>query len=467
MKFLNYFEKRERTYPQAVKGRFRSIKNISNIIFLLIFFLVPFIRWDHGAGLATQAVLIDIVNSRAYFFFIKIWPEEVYYLAGILIFAAIALFFITSLFGRVWCGYSCPQTVWTDIFIKVERFFQGDRNQRIILDRKKSLEKFLRKFATHTVWVIISLITGFGFVLYFNDAFLVTRNLLNFDLSPAITGWILGIASMTYIMAGFAREQVCNYMCPYARFQSVMFDEDTLIITYDQKRGEPREKYKMGSSLENRGHCIDCKQCVVVCPQNIDIRNGLQMECIACGLCVDACDETMKKIGLPTGLIRYDTGHHIKEPRDDKTRFRILRPRTFYYSFILALIGGIIIYNLTFKSELDLKVIPNRNPLFVVLSNGEIRNGYEVKIYNKATENKSYQLEISGIKDLNIKIPNNPDFDLNNIVVKNDSLVEFKIYISTKKENLSTSGKDKLYFQIKEKDQFKFEKEGNTVFISK
>jgi len=180
MKWLNYFEKRHRTYPQDVKGKFRKIKNIANVIFYIIFLGVPFLRFDHGIGLPNQAILVDIVNSRAYFFFIKIWPEEVYYLAGILIFAAIALFFVTSLFGRVWCGYSCPQTVWTDLFIKVERFFQGDRNQRIILDRKNNLNKFIRKTATHIVWILIGLITGFGFVLYFNDAFEVTRNILEF-----------------------------------------------------------------------------------------------------------------------------------------------------------------------------------------------------------------------------------------------------------------------------------------------
>jgi cytochrome c oxidase accessory protein FixG len=453
MSWLKNFEKRARTYPQDVKGKFRNIKNISGIIFLIIFFFSPYLRFDRGLDLASQAILIDIVNSRGYFFFIKIWPEEAYYLAGLLIFGATALFFITSLFGRVWCGYSCPQTVWTDLFIKVERLFQGDRNERIILDRKQSLNKFLRKSATHIVWILISLITGFGFVLYFNDAIITTKNLLDLNLSWSIIGWISGVAGMTYIMAGFAREQVCNYMCPYARFQSAMFDDDTLIISYDKERGEPRQKYKQGSSFDGRGHCIDCKQCVVVCPANIDIRDGLQMECIACGLCVDACNDVMKKVGLPQDLIKYDTGHHMNDQKNDKVKFRILKPRTFYYSAILALIGGIIIFNLSVKSTIDLKIIPTRNPLFVTLSNGNIRNGYEVKIYNKSNFKQSYRLEIDGIDDVVIKVQNPPNLDLEDINIKSDSISEIKLYISSKKEDLNlVSGKNKIRFSVIENE---------------
>lgn len=466
MSFLEYFEKRQRTYPQNVKGKIRKIKNIANIIFLTLFFALPFVRFDHGEGLPNQAVLIDIVNSRGYFFFIKIWPEEVYYLAGILITAAITLFFVTALFGRVWCGYSCPQTVWTDIFIKVERFFQGDRNERIILDRKNSLKKFILKFLTHFVWILISLATGFGFVLYFNDAFIIVNNLINFNLSFNVIGWILGIAGMTYIMAGFAREQVCNYMCPYARFQSVMFDNDTLIITYDYQRGEPRGKFKQGDSMENRGHCIDCKQCVVVCPQNIDIRNGLQMECIACGLCVDACDNVMERINLPKGLIRYDTENNFKDP-SHKNKFRLLRPRTFYYSFVLSIVGGVIIYNLIFKSQSDLKIIPSRNPLFVTLSNGDIRNGYEVKISNKGKKKQDYSLELQGIDKAEVKVQNPTDLNLNDFSVKNDSIQSIKIYVSSNKNGLKNEkGQDEIKFVLTEKNsQTKISRK--SVFISK
>lgn len=437
MKFLDYFEKRKRTYPQDVKGKFRQIKNFTNGICLSIFLLAPFLRFDRGVDLPNQAILIDIVNSRGYFFFIKIWPEEVYYLAAILIFAAILLFFITSLFGRVWCGYSCPQTVWTDIFIKVERLFQGDRNQRIILDRKNNLNKFCRKLATHIVWLSIGLITGIGFVTYFNDAFVVLKSIWQFNLSFNITCWILGIATMTYIMAGFAREQVCNYMCPYARFQSVMFDSNTMIISYDQKRGEPRAKYKKDQTMDDRGHCIDCKQCVVVCPQNIDIRNGLQMECIACGLCIDACDNVMEKLDLPKGLIRYDTELGIEQGKNSSIRSKILKPRTYFYSIIISLIAIFMCYKLTFSSKIDLKVIPSRNPLFVQLSNGDIRNGYDIKIYNKSNFDKDFSLKINNQNLIAIKVQNPKDLDLNQIKIKNDSIQNIKIYLKVKKENLT------------------------------
>ncbi|MBM3579191.1 MAG: cytochrome c oxidase accessory protein CcoG [Alphaproteobacteria bacterium] len=382
-----YFAAKKRLYPQSVKGRFRKLKWILNTIFLSIYLLTPFIRFDRGENTPNQAVLIDLPNSKAYFFFLEIWPQEVFYLAGILVIAAVVLFFVTSLFGRIWCGYACFQTVWTDIFIAVERLFQGDRNTRIILDRKETFEKFWRKAATHLIWIIISLITGYSFVMYFNDALTLPQN-----LNLNIWGWILGVSSMTYLMAGFAREHVCTYMCPYSRFQSAMFDNNTLIISYDQKRGEPRGKWD-GDINKSSGHCIDCKQCVVVCPTGIDIRNGLQMECIACGLCVDACDNVMEKIGLPKGLIRYDTMAHLLDPRPEK-KFKILRPRSFYYATILALACGLMLHGLLSKPTLEISAIPDRSPVFVRLSDDSIRNGYTLKISNKTHEKKIFTLRI-------------------------------------------------------------------------
>lgn len=449
MSISKYFEKRQKTYPQNVRGHFRAIKNFTNIICLAIFFLLPFLRWDRGVSASNQAVMIDIPNSRGYFFFIEMWPEEVYYLAALLIFAAVALFFVTSLLGRVWCGYSCPQTVWTDIFVKVERFFQGDRNDRIKLDRKSfSFQNIWRKTATHTTWALISLITGYGFINYFNDAPTTIKNLLDLSLTFNQMGWVFGIALATYIMAGFAREQVCNYMCPYARFQSAMFDPETLIISYDEKRGEPRGKYKRGDSFENRGHCIDCKQCVVVCPQNIDIRNGLQMECIACGLCIDACNNVMEQIGLPKGLIRYDTELNLKQPGQNK-HFKFLRPRTFYYSAILLIVASLITSNLTFKSPTKLDVLPDRNPMFVMLSNGDIRNGYTIKISNKTHIDKSYRLEIKGLQGVSIKTADSLEVSANNLPVKAGAVESFKIYISAHQENLlNKNSRDKIEFVI-------------------
>ena len=462
---MKYFEKRIKTYPQSVKGRYRSIKNILSPIFLIIYLGAPFLRWHRGSNISNQAILIDLPHHRGFFFMIEIWPQEIYYLVGILIFAAVALFFITSLFGRVWCGYSCPQTVWTDLFIKIEKFFQGDRNERILLDRKSfSLEKLARKTATHLAWIIIGLITGFGFTAYFNDIFLLTHQIINLNPSPTVLGWIIGIAGATYIMAGFAREQVCNYMCPYARFQSAMFDRDTLIISYNKKRGEPRQKYKKDEDMSARGHCIDCKQCVVVCPANIDIRNGLQMECIACGLCIDACNSVMAKIGLPPGLIRYDTERNL-ENNNSVSAFKILRPRSFYYAGILILVGGIILSSLILRPKSALAVIPDRNPLFVLLSNGDIRNGYVIRIANKTYQNKKYHLQILGIDDLAIKIDGLEDSA--NLPVAADDINSFKIYVIANQEKLNNSinGRNKISFEITD-DQALEKIKYDTVFIS-
>jgi cytochrome c oxidase accessory protein FixG len=448
MSISQYFQKRQKTYPQNVRGRFRAIKNFTSLICLGIFFLFPFIRWDRGISAPNQAILIDIPHSRGYFFFIEMWPEEVYYLAAILIFAAVALFFVTSLFGRVWCGYSCPQTVWTDLFIKVERLFQGDRNDRIKLDRKTfSWQNIWRKTATHLIWLLISFATGIGFIFYFSDAPTILKNLFELNLTITQLGWVLGIAASTYIMAGFAREQVCNYMCPYARFQSAMFDPATLIISYDEKRGEPRGARKKDDVNATHGDCIDCKQCVVVCPANIDIRNGLQMECIACGLCIDACDNVMEKIGLPKGLIRYDTELNLANTdTSKKTKFKFFRPRTFYYSAILLIVGGLITFKLSTKMPLKVDVLPDRNPMFVMLSNGDIRNGYSINISNKTHQPKSYRLEIKGLEALNINTDNMANFSVENLSVAAGEVENFKIYAATSPQNLNAEKHNKIEF---------------------
>lgn len=424
--FDNLFEARKRLYPQKIKGRFRRLKWILNSLFISIYLFFPFIRFDRPNTAPDQAILVDFPGGKAYFFFIEIWPQEAYYLAGILIIAAIILFFITSLFGRIWCGYACFQTVWTDIFIALEHLFQGDRNERIILDRKNSFKKIWRKSMTHLSWIVVSLITGYGFVCYFTDAFLLTQNLLQGQVSLTILGWISGIAAMTYIMAGFAREHVCTYMCPYSRFQSAMFDKNTLIITYDKKRGEDRGKWRKNEPFENRGHCIDCKQCVVVCPTGIDIRDGLQMECIACGLCIDACDDMMHKVGLPKGLIRYDTMDHLADPTPKK-KFRILRTRTILYSFIIITVSTLMLRSLIFKTTLETSITPDRNPLFVKMSDGAIRNGYTIKILNKTHEKKTFSLVVSTPKQALLRLQNG---DLDQLRIEPNQHNAFKVYVT-------------------------------------
>lgn len=460
--FEEYFEAKKRLYPQKVKGKIRSLKTALNFVFLSIFFFTPFLRFDRGANAPSQAILIDFSDARAYFFGLEIWPQEVYYLAGILILAAVVLFFVTSLFGRIWCGYACFQTVWTDIFIGLERVFQGDRNERILLDRKKTIEKYARKTLTHASWLIVSILTGYGFVNYFYDAFSLGENIFHGKIPANALGWSLGIAGMTYLMAGFAREHVCTFMCPYARFQSAMFDNNTLIISYDEKRGEPRAKAPKDGDFKNRGHCIDCKQCVVVCPTGIDIRNGLQMECIACGLCVDACNNIMDKMGLPKGLIRYDTISHLLNPIPEK-KFKIFQARTFFYGAIVLIVSCIMIYSLTAKPTLEITATPDRNPLFVRLSDGSVRNGYQIKISNKTHENKIFHLSIIAPKEAILK---SQIADISALNVGAREVFEFKVFAILPPEFLAQNeeGRGLVKFLIADEKE---QKEVEVVFISK
>lgn len=426
---IQLFEKKKKIYPRRVWGKYRKLKWVAMVTLLGIYYLAPWLRWERGAGVPDQAILIDMPSRRAYFFFIEIWPQEVYFLTGILILAAVGLFFVTSLFGRVWCGYACPQTVWTDLFIWVERIVQGDRNARQRLDAQKwGFEKLWKKTATHIIWLIIGACTGGAWVFYFNDAPTLFDHTIHLSVPFSIWIWILALTLSTYIMAGFAREQVCKYMCPYARFQSAMFDKDTLIITYDEQRGEPR--HKGAAKAEGKGDCIDCGFCEIVCPQGIDIREGLQMECIACGLCVDACNNVMDKIGLPQGLIRYDTQHHLEH----KTRkFRVIRPRTIYYSAILCVVGGLMLYGLMNRTMLELHILHDRNPLFVQLSDGSIRNSYTIKILNKTHDDKSYSLQLNGLENAQIKVQGTGEVAANNLKVFADSVGHFRVFVTSNK----------------------------------
>lgn len=428
---LTLFAKQEKIYPKRVWGRYRILKWTAMIVTLAIYYITPFIRWDRGPNAPDQAVLIDLPARRAYWFNIEIWPQEIYILTGILILSAIALFFITSLLGRVWCGYFCPQTVWTDLFVWVERLIQGDRNARKKLnDAPWSFDKIRKIITTHFIWLIIAWSTAGSFVLYFTDAPSLVMSFLEFDVSPTVLGFIGGLTFSTYLMAGFAREQVCMYMCPYARFQSAMFDNDTLIIGYDTERGEPRGKHKKGTSWEGRGDCIDCTACVQVCPTGIDIRDGLQMECIACGLCVDACNDIMDRVGRPRGLIRYDTANHMAaKVKEGKEKFRILRPRTYYYTIIICVVAAIMLYALLARAPLALHVIHDRNPVFVQLSSGEIRNGYTLKILNKTHDDRTYSLSVDGLNDAHIDVKTAGDITADNLFVSHGSVGSYHINI--------------------------------------
>ncbi len=435
---ITFFAAQKRIYPRDVWGLYRRLKWLAMGVLLAIYYFAPWIRWDRGPHAPDQAILIDMPARRAYFFFIEIWPQEVFYITGILILAAVGLFCVTSLFGRVWCGYACPQTVWTDLFVKVEYWLQGDRNARIKRDQGSwNFDRIWRKIATHIIWIFIGLCTGGAWVFYFTDAPTLADQILHCDIPWSTLSWILGLTTSTYIMAGFAREQVCTYMCPYARFQSAMFDKDTLIIGYDAARGEPRQSHKQGDSWENRGHCIDCNQCVVVCPMGIDIREGLQMQCISCGLCVDACNNVMDKVGLPRGLIRYDTERNQQnraEAQATKQAFRdklkIFRPRTIYYSVFMLTVGSLMLLSLVERSPFDVHILHDRNPLFVHLSSGDTRNSYTMKILNKLHEDQDYSLTIEGLPDAIFQIEGAGTPDPAHLGVLADSVGQFRILVT-------------------------------------
>ena len=393
------YQKRKQIYPKLAHGTFRILKWGFMAVLLGAYYLIPFLRWDRGEGAPDQAVLVDFAGGRFYFFFIEIWPQEVYYITGLLIMAAVGLFLVTSLFGRVWCGYACPQTVWTDLFIAVERFFEGDRNARMKLDKAKwSLDKAWRKIGKHAVWLLIALATGGAWILYFHDAFEVVENF--FTGQAALSSYLFAgvLTFTTYTLAGTMREQVCTYMCPWPRIQAAMTDAEALNVTYRYDRGEPRGRHKKGEPWEGRGDCIDCKQCVAVCPMGIDIREGAQLECIQCALCIDACDDIMKKIERPSGLIAYDTDANVerRDKGEKPVAFHPFRARTMLYAVVLVLVSAIMLFGLTTREELGLNSQRDRNPNYVVLSDGSVRNGYNIKVVNKAREARNLVFSMQG-----------------------------------------------------------------------
>ncbi len=390
---------RQHVYPKKAKGTFRNAKWAIMAITLGIYYLLPWIRWERGPGLPNQAILFDFAHQRLYFGPIEIWAQEFYYVTGLLVISALGLFLVTSVAGRVWCGYTCPQTVWTDLMVAVERFWQGDRNAHMRLDAGPwTFEKIWKKIATHISWLLIGLATGGALVFYFRDAPTLMMELLN-GTAPSVAYAFLAIfAGSTYLLGGIAREQVCIYMCPWPRIQGAMLDHNSLLVSYRGLRGEPRGPHKKNQSWDGRGDCVDCKACVAVCPMGIDIRNGSQLECIQCALCIDACDEIMTKVGRPTGLIAYTTEHNLASasagPRDG---FKILRPRTILYTAVISAICGLMAWSLLNRADLDISVLPDRNPQFVALSDGGVRNGYTIKLVNKTEVPRFVRLKVSGI----------------------------------------------------------------------
>ena len=427
-------------YPQRIFGRFRVIKWGALGILLAIYYLAPWLRWDRGVGRPDQALLIDMPGRRAYFFWVEIWPQEVYYLAGLLILGAIGLFLATALLGRVWCGFTCPQTVWTDLFMQVERWVEGDRNARIKLDNGPwSLRKLRLKAGKHAAWLLIAAATGGAWVMYFNDAPTLTRDLLHFHASLTQVGFIGLFTATTYLLAGWAREQVCIYMCPWPRFQGAMFDEHSLLVTYEGWRGEPRGK-KKAKEADRLGDCIDCDLCVNVCPTGVDIREGQQLACIGCGLCIDACNSVMAKLGRPPELITYDSlSNSAARAAGKPPRYKMVRTRTVIYAIGLVLVVAAMLVSLTIRATMEVTVQADRSPLFVKLGNGEIQNGFTLKISNKDPAPAGYRVSATGIDGLSIKIIGAEPASL---TVGGDSVGTFRMLLKTPRESLKRKSND-------------------------
>ena len=400
---------REPVFPKKVYGKFRNLKWIIMAVTLGIYYLTPWIRWDRGPSLPDQAVLIDLANRRFYFFWIEIWPHEFYFIAGLLVMAGLGLFLFTSALGRVWCGYTCPQTVWTDLFILVERWIEGDRNARLRLHRQKKLDarKVRLRLTKWTTWLLIAAATGGAWVFYFADAPTLLVDLFTLNAHPIAYTTVAILTGTTFFFGGIAREQVCIYACPWPRIQAAMMDEDTLTVGYREWRGEPRKNSEEVNAGAEQGDCIDCMACVNVCPVGIDIRDGQQLECITCALCIDACDDIMAKIGKPRGLIDYMALTDEVSERAGGTPKpiikHILRPRTILYTSLWALVGVGLIFALFIRSDVDMTVAPVRNPTFVTMSDGSIRNAYEVRLRNKHGEDRPFRLSVKG-EDASIRL---------------------------------------------------------------
>ncbi|MBF0622219.1 MAG: cytochrome c oxidase accessory protein CcoG [Magnetococcales bacterium] len=448
-------------YPKYQQGFFRKIKWISLFILLGFYYLIPLIRWDRGGDLPTQAVLFDLPHRKFYIFDLVIWPQDIFLLTFLLIVSAVGLFFITALAGRVFCGYMCFQTVWTDLFLYVENFFEGSPRQRRMLDEHKFTGKwFVRKAGKHFVWLLIGLATGGAFVFYFADAPTLFKSFL--DGSAPYAAWFsLGFLTITtYVFAGFAREQVCIYMCPYARFQGAMFDADTLIVAYDEKRGEPRESNKKIRGKENSGDCIDCHECVRVCPTGIDIRDGQQYQCITCAACIDACDEVMDHIGKPHGLVRYTALSAL-----ENKKARLFRPRVLFYGGILLLAVLMIIVHLASRASVDLNVIRHRKPVYITQSDGSIQNNFTIRVLNMTAKPQVYALGIEGLKnaELSVAAMTQKDDDGNTLLIVGPGKVEpFTAYVRSKDRS---GGQSAITFALTAQDETGGQDRYESVFM--
>jgi cytochrome c oxidase accessory protein FixG len=389
-------------YPRSVKGLFNNWRVAFVLLTQLAYYGLPWLSWN-----GRQAVFFDMVNRKFYLFGLTIWPQDFVYLSALLMCSAFGLFAWTSIAGRLWCGYACPQTVYTEIMLWIEQWVEGDRNKRMKLDQAPmSVRKLRLKTTKHGIMLLFSLWTGFTLVGYFTPIRSLVAAMPRFDYGPWEIFWIFFYGGFTYLFAGHMREQVCKYMCPYARFQSVMFDADTLIISYDEKRGEPRGARKKGVDPQQAGlgSCINCSLCVQVCPVGIDIRNGLQYECIGCAACIDVCDEVMDKMSYPRGLIRYTTENALEGQYGEKQiRQHLMRPRVIVYAVLLTTIISAVVISLALRQPFKADVIRDRASLVRETNDGLLENAYSIRIMNVSERDQHFRIAVEGLPDIKIQ----------------------------------------------------------------
>ncbi|MGC1270140.1 MAG: cytochrome c oxidase accessory protein CcoG [Croceibacterium sp.] len=399
----SFYEKRKAVHPRRIDGPFRRFKWLVMFVTLAIYYGTPWLRWDRGPYAPDQAVLIDLEHRRFYMFSIEIWPQEFYFVAGLLIMAGIGLFLVTSAVGRAWCGYTCPQTVWTDLFQHVDRFIDGDRNARMRLDAAPwTASKTARRLFKWTIYLIISFWTGGAWIMYFADAPTLVREFWSLEAAPVAYATVAILTGTTFWFGGFMREQVCIYMCPWPRIQTAMLDEKSLLITYKEWRGEKRCSLKKAEKSPGEyGDCIDCGLCVAVCPTGWDIRKGPDISCITCGLCIDACDRVMGEVGRPRGLIDYATLDDCRSEaagNPPKPVWKtLLHPRTLIYFGIWVAIGLALLFALGARSHIDISAAPDRNPPFMLMSDGSVRNAFTVKLRNMENRPRRMKVSLDGL----------------------------------------------------------------------
>jgi len=411
-------------HPRVVKGRHRSLKTWLGIILVGLTALLPWLRWDRGADQPGQAIMFSFSDMRAYLFDTVIWAQQFYLLTGILILACLVLFLATALYGRIWCGFACPQTVWTDLFVRIERLTEGDRNARLKLESEGwTANKIARKVAKHSLWLLVSAVTGLIFLGFFTDIVQATIDLPTGNASATLYGFFGLFVGGTYVMAGWVREQMCIYMCPWPRIQGGMLDEFTLNVAYDEARGEKRAHAKKGQGFEDRGHCVDCKMCVQACPTGIDIREGSQMACINCALCIDACNSVMARFGLPPNLIGWRT-------LDSKQNPKLFRPRTLIYCALIVVVAIGILLATTLRREVDLSVLADRSPSSIRLSDGSVRDGYTVKLVNRRHETVNGTLAVTGIPGVHLsQLSGEQDVATLHVSADPDTVTTIRVFI--------------------------------------